>query len=82
MFEQLKDQNKLVVGTKQSLKAIKEGNAQTLFIAKDAERHVTRSVEEEAKALQTQIVYVESMKKLGKACGIEVGAATVVILKE
>ena len=81
MFDQLKDQAKLVIGTKQSLKAIKEGHAQTLFIAKDAERHVTRAVEEEAKAMQTQVVYAESMKKLGKACGIEVGAATVVILK-
>ncbi len=81
MFEELKDQKKLVIGTKQALKAIKEGKAQTLFIAKDAERHVTRNVEEEAKALNTQIVHVESMKKLGKACGIEVGAATVVILK-
>lgn len=81
MFEELKDQNKLVIGTKQSLKAIKEGKVETLFIAKDAERHVTRSVEEEAKKVNTQVVHVESMKKLGAACGIEVGAATVVILK-
>lgn len=81
MFEQLKDQNKLIIGTKQSLKAIKEGRAQTLFIAKDAEAHVTKAVEDEAKAQQIQIVHVESMKKLGKACGIDVKAATVVILK-
>jgi len=81
MFEELKNQDKLVVGTKQSLKVIKEGKAETLFIAKDADRHVVKNVEEEAKILHTQIVYVESMKKLGKACGIEVGAATVVILK-
>lgn len=81
MFEELKNKNKLVIGTKQSLKAIKEGNVETLFIAKDAERHVTRSVEEEAKNSNIQIVHVESMKKLGKACGIEVGASTVVILK-
>ncbi len=81
MFEELKNQDKLVVGTKQSLKIIKEGKAKTLFIAKDAERHIIKNVEEEAKALHIQVVYVESMKKLGKACGIEVGAATVVILK-
>lgn len=81
MFEELKDQNKLVIGTKQSSKAIKEGKVETLFIAKDAERHVTRNVEEEAKKANIQVVHVESMKKLGTACGIEVGAATVVILK-
>lgn len=81
MLEQLKDQKKLVIGTKQALKAVKEGRAQTLFIAKDAEKHVTRSVEEAAKELNIQVVYVESMKKLGKACGISVSAATAVILK-
>jgi large subunit ribosomal protein L7A len=81
MLQELRDQKKLVIGTKQTLKAVKEHTVQTLFIAKDAERHVTRSVEETAKKLQVQIVYVESMKKLGKACGIEVGAATVAILK-
>ncbi|MFZ5966799.1 MAG: ribosomal L7Ae/L30e/S12e/Gadd45 family protein [Bacillota bacterium] len=81
MLEELKNQNKLIVGTKQGIKAVKEGKAQTLFIAKDAERHVTTSIEDAAKEQQTQIVYVESMKKLGKACGIEVAAATAVILK-
>ncbi|KXG74789.1 ribosomal L7Ae/L30e/S12e/Gadd45 family protein [Thermotalea metallivorans] len=81
MLEQLKNQNKLVIGTKQALKAVKEGRAQTLFIAKDAEKHVTRNIEELAKEMQLQIVYVDSMKKLGKACGIDVSAATAVILK-
>ncbi|MFT9495333.1 ribosomal L7Ae/L30e/S12e/Gadd45 family protein [Anaerosolibacter sp.] len=81
MLEELKNQNKLIIGTKQALKAIKEGKAQTLFIAKDAEKHVTRNIEDAAKEVQLQIVYVESMKKLGKACGIEVSAATAVILK-
>lgn len=81
MLEELKNQNKLIIGTKQALKAIKDGKAQTLFIAKDAERHVTRNIEDAAKEVQLQVVYVESMKKLGKACGIEVSAATAVILK-
>ncbi|MBF8983478.1 ribosomal L7Ae/L30e/S12e/Gadd45 family protein [Lutibacter sp. B2] len=81
MLEELKNNQKLIIGTKQSLRVIKEDRAQTLFIAKDAEKHVTRNVEEIAKNHQVQIVYAESMKKLGKACGISVGAATVVILK-
>lgn len=81
MLEELKNQNKLIIGTKQALKAIKEDKAQTLFIAKDAEKHVTRNIEDAAREVQLQIVYVESMKKLGKACGIEVSAATAVILK-
>ncbi|QXM07305.1 ribosomal L7Ae/L30e/S12e/Gadd45 family protein [Crassaminicella indica] len=81
MLEELKNEKKLVVGTKQALKMVKEDKAQTLFIAKDAEKHVTRTIEEEAKEKNVQIVYAESMKKLGKACGINRGAATAVILK-
>lgn len=78
---ELKNDNKLKVGTKQSVRAINDEKAQTLFIAKDCEHHVVRSLLESAKEKNIQIVYVESMKKLGKACGIEVGAATAVILK-
>jgi len=81
MLEDLKEQKKLIVGTKQVLKAVKDGKVATLFIAKDAERHVTRTVEDLAKEQQIQIVYVDSMKKLGKACGINVGAASAAILK-
>ncbi len=78
---ELKKQDKLKVGTKQTARAVKEGRAVTVFIAKDAEKHVVRNVVESAQEAQIQVVYVESMKKLGKACGIDVGAATAVILK-
>lgn len=78
---ELKKQNKLKVGTKQSTRALKEGKVATLFVAKDSEQHVVRNVVELAKEKNVQIVYVDSMKKLGKACGIDVGAATAVILK-
>ncbi|HHY90344.1 MAG TPA: 50S ribosomal protein L7ae-like protein [Clostridiales bacterium] len=81
MLEDLKEQKKLIVGTKQVLKAVKDGKVATLFIAKDAERRVTRTVEDLAKEQQIQIVYVDSMKKLGKACEINVGAASAAILK-
>jgi large subunit ribosomal protein L7A len=78
---ELKKKNKLKVGTKQSLRAINDGKAETLFIAKDCEQHVIRNVVEVAKEKNIQIVYVDSMKKLGEACGIDVGAATAVIIK-
>jgi large subunit ribosomal protein L7A len=78
---ELKKKNKLKVGTKQSTRAVKEGKAETLFIARDCEQHVVRNIIEEAQNKNIQIVYVDSMKKLGKACGIDVGAATAVIVK-
>lgn len=78
---ELKNQSKLKVGTKQSMRAINDGKAATLFVAKDCEQHVIRNIVDGAKERSIQIVYVESMKKLGDACGIDVGAATAVILK-
>ncbi|RKD24851.1 50S ribosomal protein L7 [Caminicella sporogenes] len=78
---ELKKQNKLKVGTKQSTRALNEDKVATLFVAKDSEQHVVRNIIEIAKEKNVQIVYVDSMKKLGKACGIDVGAATAVILK-
>lgn len=78
---ELKRQNKLIIGTKQSSRTINDSKAKTLFVAKDCEQHVIRSIVESAKERGVQIVYVESMKKLGEACGIDVGAATAVILK-
>lgn len=78
---ELKKKNKLRVGTKQSARAISDDKAGTLFVAKDCEQHVVRNIVEVAKDKNIQIVYVESMKKLGEACGIDVGAATAVIIK-
>ncbi|SKC92720.1 ribosomal L7Ae/L30e/S12e/Gadd45 family protein [Maledivibacter halophilus] len=78
---ELKKENKLKVGIKQSTRAINDNRAKTLFVAKGCEQHVVRNILEVAKGKNVQIVYVESMKKLGEACGIDVGAATAVILK-
>lgn len=81
MIEKLNDHSKVVVGTKQALRAIKEDQAQVLFIAKNAEKHVVRNIEAEAKERNIQIIHAESMEKLGMACGISVKAATAVLLK-
>lgn len=69
----------IVIGTKQTLKALKNGEVIEVIIAEDADRHVTNRILDAAKDKKIQITRVDSMKKLGKACGIEVGAATVAI---
>jgi len=78
---EFKKQNKLKVGAKQAFRAISEGKAETLYVAKDSEEHVVKNVLDAAKAKDVEIVYVDSMKELGKACGIDVGAAAAVVLK-
>lgn len=71
-----------IIGTKQTLKAMKNGEIQELFIANDADQHITGKVVELANSLNVPCNYVDSMKKLGAACGIEVGASTVAIRKK
>ena len=69
------------IGIKQSIKAISNDSALVLYIAKDAEQHVVRSVVKLAEEKNVLIVYVDDMLTLGKACKIDVGAATAVIVK-
>ncbi|KHD34753.1 ribosomal protein L7Ae-like protein [Clostridium acetobutylicum] len=70
-----------VVGMKQSLKAINEKKAQVVYIAKDAESELFQTVEKLANEHSLQIVYVDTMKELGKLCNIDVEASTAVVLK-
>ncbi|MFC4389214.1 50S ribosomal protein L7ae-like protein [Gracilibacillus marinus] len=68
-----------IIGTKQVLKAIKNGEAKEVIIASDADHHITSKVSQVAKDHNIPLSYVDSMRKLGKTCGIDVGAATVAI---
>jgi len=75
-------QSRLIIGTKQTLKAMNNGEVCEVFIAEDADRHITDKVLAEAKKLQIPHMMVDSKKKLGKACDIDVGASTVAIKHE
>ena len=80
MLESLKEGNK-TIGVRQTLKAIENGRAKVIFIAKDADEKVVAGVKELGLKNSIEIVYIDSMKTLGKACGIEVGAAAACLLK-
>lgn len=71
-----------VVGIKQSIKVIKTGEVRTVYIAKDAEDKITQPIINLSIDNSLEIVYVESMKELGRMCGIEVGSAVAVVLKD
>lgn len=80
MIDRLK--GKKVVGFKQSLRAIKSGACKKVYVAKDADNKLVEEVKIAAQYNSLDIVYIDTMKELGKLCGIEVGAATAVILNE
>ena len=69
------DKDKLVVGTKQLRKAIRNSRAQHVFLAENADPAITEPIEAMCLEGKIQINWVASMADLGRACGIEVGAA-------
>jgi len=73
---------KKVIGVKQTLKSMQNGQGKIVYIAKDADAKLIEPVEKLALNFSIDLVYIETMKELGKLCGIEVGAATALILKE
>lgn len=81
MLTRLKEIDSKVVGLKQTLKALKGERVQQLFVAKDADSKVIRPIIELAEKSEVPIQYVETMGELGQAAGIEIGAATVAVIK-
>ncbi|MEI7027616.1 50S ribosomal protein L7ae-like protein [Paenibacillus sp. y28] len=74
-YDKVKQAAKLYIGTKQTTKAVELGMATEVFVAKDAEPRITMKIINLCKKMGVNVTYVDSMKQLGKACGIEVGAA-------
>lgn len=80
MLSELSTQNK-VVGIKQLKKALKENNAQKVFVALDADPHITDPVIELCREGNVAVEEVSTMMELGRACQIEVGAAVAAVLR-
>ncbi|PWA12961.1 50S ribosomal protein L7ae-like protein [Pueribacillus theae] len=80
-YEKVTQAKSIIVGTKQAMKALQDNEVSELIIADDAEVRVVGKLKSLAAEMQVPITIVDSMKKLGKACKIEVGAAAVAIKK-
>ncbi|WP_409290976.1 50S ribosomal protein L7ae-like protein [Peribacillus sp. SCS-37] len=80
-YEKVQNANSVIVGTKQTVKAVKNGLVSEVVLAADADPKVKAKVLEAIKEHNVPVHHVDSMQKLGKACGIEVGAVTVAIKK-
>ncbi len=80
--ETFKNAKLKTVGLKQTQRALEKGLVRRLFVAKDAETHVLRSIVEWCISHNVEQIEVPTMKELGKACGIEVGTAVAAILDD
>ena len=68
------------VGAKQVMRAISEGRATRVFIARDAEPGIVQPVVLATEAQGVEIIWVDSMRKLGDACAIDVAASVAALL--
>ena len=66
---------RFVVGAKQLKKALKNGKAQHVFLACNADPAITEPIAALCQQNSVDFAWVRSMTDLGHACGIEVGAA-------
>lgn len=70
-----------VIGVKQSLKAVGKGSALKVYLAEDADSRMTLPFQQACQTQNVPVIGGYSMEELGTACGIDVGAAAITILK-
>lgn len=73
------EESRIIIGKKETLKAIRRDEVSEVYYARDADGHLVKDVIQVAQEQNIPCKAVDSMKKLGKACGIDVGASTVAI---
>lgn len=74
MLSELKN-NEKVVGARQVRRAVTSGRAKTLFAARDADPALTAELVSLAEEHGVAVQWVDTMRELGRSCGIAVGAA-------
>ena len=69
-----------VVGAKQLRKALQRGTAKKVVLARNADPAITEPIEAMCREFHIEFAWVPNMVDLGKACGIEVGAAAAAVM--
>ena len=81
MLTPLRQATARVVGTKQLLRALEEGNVKTVFVAADADVFLTKRVTDFCLDRDIPCLEVPTAKDIGTACGIDVPAAAAGVLR-
>ncbi|MDB5085798.1 MAG: ribosomal protein L7ae-like protein [Bacilli bacterium] len=81
-YDRVKQARKLAIGTNQTLKSLENQVVKSVVLSKDADRQLITPIVSLCQQKGTPLVWVDSMKQLGKACGIAVAAAAVAIVEE
>jgi large subunit ribosomal protein L7A len=81
-YEKVKQATNINIGIKQTTRAVEMNKSSEVFVANDADPRITIKMVALCKKMGVPVTYVDSMKLLGKACGIDVGAAVAAIVNE
>ncbi|MCD1261945.1 ribosomal L7Ae/L30e/S12e/Gadd45 family protein [Paenibacillus athensensis] len=81
-YDKVKQAKNISIGTKKVTKMVEQGVALEVFVADDADPRITIKLVALCKKTGVPVTVVDSMKLLGKACGIEVGAAVAAVVSE
>ena len=73
---------KRTVWIRQTLKAVEQGLVRVVVVAKDADVRLLGDLLASCQRQGVTVTYAESMKLLGEASGIKVGAAAAAVLEE
>src|SRR5699024_2128590 len=72
-------QSRMIIGTRQRVKAMNNHEVEEAFIAADVDAFISNQLIEAAKQWDIPYTMVDSKRKLGKTCNIDVGASVVAI---
>lgn len=82
MLEELRVSSNKVAGRNNVLKALKNGSAKRVYLAKDIDNFLSQTIVNNAQENNVTIVFVETRNELAKLCNISVKTATAAILKQ
>ncbi len=71
-----------VAGTRQALRAIRNGEAKRVLLAEDAAPSIVRELSEAAEAAGVPVETTPTMAALGRACRLQVGTAAVAVIED
>ncbi|HOV70103.1 MAG TPA: ribosomal L7Ae/L30e/S12e/Gadd45 family protein [Clostridia bacterium] len=75
-----KNSSRYIAGTKQVIRAVREGKVEKVIMACDVDEYIRRKIARECSSVPIEIG--DNMKSLGKLCKISVGTAAIGILKD
>jgi large subunit ribosomal protein L7A len=70
------------VGIKQTTRLVEQGKAGMVYVAQDADSRLVSRILQLCKQRGIPVTFVDTMRNLGKSCGIDVGTAAAAVAEE